>query len=155
MEQNNATAQRLFESFMQFRKVHWHESPIACLKPSELVILGCLEQVLEPLSVGVKMSTISSALKLAMPTVTELVKGLVENGYVERNPDPDDRRVVRVCLTATGAAVIRQAKEAFLQSFTGLVDYLGEEKGNQLVDLLSGVFAYYDQVSRAEMKMDA
>ena len=154
MEQNTATARRLFESFMQFRKVHWQQSPIASLKPSEVVVLGCIEHFPHTESDGVKMSELSSTLKLALPTVTELVSGLVQNGYAERNQDPQDRRAVRIRLTEAGALAIQQVREAFQQSFGGLVDCLGQEKSNQLIDLLSQVFTYFDQLSRAEMKMD-
>lgn len=154
MEQNNVTARRLFESFMQFRKVHWQQSPIASLKPSELVVMGCIEHFPDPESDGVKMSEISNTLKLAMPTITELVSGLVQNGFAERNQDPQDRRAVRVRLTESGALAIQQAQEVFLQSFGGLIDSLGQEKSAQLIDLLSQVFTYFDQLSRVGMKMD-
>ena len=42
------------------------------------------------------------ALSLPLSTATRLVGFLVDNGYAQRMPDPDDRRIVRVALTDSG-----------------------------------------------------
>jgi DNA-binding MarR family transcriptional regulator len=151
MEQKTAIARRLLGAFMQFRKVHWQPSPIAKLKLSELVVLGCIQKWALP-EEGLRMSEISGHLKLATPTVTELVNRLVKNGYVLRRRDLEDRRAVRVQLTESGSEAIMQAQTSFLESFVGLVEHLGPEKSNQLTELLTEVFAYYDQFNEVEMK---
>lgn len=51
------------------------------------------------------------------PSATRLVARLEEEGYVAREPDPDDGRSFRVSLTPAGAAHIhdvRSRKDAFL-----------------------------------------
>jgi DNA-binding MarR family transcriptional regulator len=51
------------------------------------------------------------------PSMTRIVGALEEMGYVVRTPDPDDRRAVRVVLTASGRRILdlnRSAKNAFL-----------------------------------------
>lgn len=40
------------------------------------------------------------------PSMTRIVNGLEERGYVERRPDQHDRRQCRVCLTDAGRAVL-------------------------------------------------
>lgn len=48
------------------------------------------------------MGELSNALSVPLSTATRMVDWLVANGYVQRLPDPADRRVVRVALTEKG-----------------------------------------------------
>jgi DNA-binding MarR family transcriptional regulator len=48
------------------------------------------------------MNDLASRMDVAPPTVTGIVRGLVERGLVERNHDPDDWRVVRITITDAG-----------------------------------------------------
>jgi MarR family transcriptional regulator, organic hydroperoxide resistance regulator len=49
---------------------------------------------------------------LQQPTMTKLLDRMVRDALVERAPDPRDRRVVRVQLTATGTALVDQLTTA-------------------------------------------
>lgn len=92
-----------------------------------------------------KVSDISKLLRVTPPTVTQILKGLEADGLVEREIDPTDRRVAFIKLTKKGELVTVKAREASLADFEGLVEYLGEERSNQLADLLTDVFAYFHE----------
>jgi DNA-binding MarR family transcriptional regulator len=71
------------------------------------------------------MGELSQALGTPMSTATRVVDALVEQDFVERRPDPGDRRVVRVTLTATGQTLydaantyLRKRAELLLRRFT-------------------------------------
>jgi DNA-binding MarR family transcriptional regulator len=51
---------------------------------------------------GLKMSELSLVLKVSNGNVTVIVDRLVEDGYVDRNPVPGDRRAHCVSLTKAG-----------------------------------------------------
>ncbi len=53
---------------------------------------------------GLRMSELSDRLILDKSKVTRIVDHLAQRGWVRREPDPDDRRAVRVVLTPTGQA---------------------------------------------------
>ncbi len=57
------------------------------------------------------MNEISSAMSLANSTMTRVVDQLVEKGLVERQVDPDDRRVVRIALTESGEEKLAQVRD--------------------------------------------
>jgi DNA-binding MarR family transcriptional regulator len=66
---------------------------------------------------------LASEAKISPSTITEVVEGLEEDGLVRREPDPDDRRAVRVALTAEG----RRHLQRFEQSMAlALADILQE-----------------------------
>ncbi|MET0727120.1 MAG: MarR family transcriptional regulator [Acidimicrobiales bacterium] len=48
--------------------------------------------------------------RVASPTITKVIALLHERGLVDKIPDPDDRRFVRVQLTRDGAALVERAR---------------------------------------------
>ncbi len=56
---------------------------------------------------GMTIGTISQKRGIDAPTVTGIIKRLEQNGLVERHNDREDRRVVKVKLTAEGEAITR------------------------------------------------
>ena len=68
--------------------------------------------------------------------VTLRVDRLEKSGLVERKRDPDDRRVVYVCLTTTGLSLIDDATTAHFQNELRLLSGLDDEQRRQLARLL-------------------
>ncbi len=50
--------------------------------------------------------------KISPSTITEIVEGLERDGFVRREGDPDDRRAVRVALTAEGRRHLQRFEHA-------------------------------------------
>jgi len=63
--------------------------------------LRCL-QMMATHADGSLTSQLARMLKVAVPTMTSMIDGLVERGMVERQPHPTDRRQVRLLLTTEG-----------------------------------------------------
>jgi DNA-binding MarR family transcriptional regulator len=59
----------------------------------------------------VRMSEIGKHMGASKPYMTHLVNKLIADGFVERIPDPNDRRVVNVTITEEG----RKAVKAFMK----------------------------------------
>lgn len=70
-------------------------------------------RVLHMASVGrPTLSDVAEALRVTRPTATRLVDGLVQRGWLVREPDPDDRRRIRLHTTPEGEAVKARVQEA-------------------------------------------
>ena len=69
-------------------------------------------------------------------TMTNRVDRLAARGFVERLPDPHDRRGVLVRLTPEGKAVVDGAFEALLENERALLADLPAKEHKQLVGLL-------------------
>lgn len=139
------TAQKLLSAFKRFNRVAWHQESFMGCKPSEIQLLFCIKKGMAQSDTPMKVSEISKYMHVTSPTITQLLKGLEANGLVERHIDSTDRRAVRVQLTRRGDLVSEKAGEAFFTSFSGLVEYLGEERSNQLAELLSDAFVYFTE----------
>jgi len=141
----NPMVQKLMRSFMQFNKAAWHQRTVAGCKPSEIRVLFCVKRGIQPGASEIKVSEISKLLHVTSPTVTQLLKGLEANGLIERRIDPVDRRAVGVSLTDKGECVTCQAMNDLTRSLQGLIEHLGEEESNQLIESLSKVFRYFSE----------
>lgn len=141
-------ALKLLESFGQFRKLHIHRESVCGLRPGEIGVMFYIKEHSGCGTDGIKVSELSNSMKVAPPSITQMINGLEDNGYVKRNPDKEDRRVIRIKLTEKGENVIKKAMENLLNVVDGLVEYLGEEKSNELTEILSSVFIYFNNIKK-------
>ena len=73
---------------------------------------------------GTPATKIAPLLGMEPRSLTRLIKKLEEDGFVSRKPDPEDRRSVRIFLTALGAekkAIAYQQVEKFNQAVRATV----------------------------------
>jgi DNA-binding MarR family transcriptional regulator len=69
-----------------------------------------------------RLSELSDHLHIAARSTTEVVDALEARGFVQRRPDPDDRRATLVALTDQGTragAAIKSARDAEADRFFG------------------------------------
>ncbi len=71
-----------------------HHSSIT---PGGMFVLGSLKR-----NGTLSMSDIGKCLAMPKPHITVIVDKLIDEGYVERQSDPKDRRVVNILLTKKG-----------------------------------------------------
>lgn len=142
------TAQKLLQSFMQFRKTGWHDKKVAGFNPSEFRVLIAIYREANAKNTEMKVSEISQLLQVTPPTITQIINVLERDGLIERTVDAEDRRAVKIKLTPAGIKATEDGRKAFTETFTGLVDYLGEEESKHLADLLFKVQQYFNDVSR-------
>lgn len=64
---------------------------------------------------------------VAPPTLTRIVAGLEDSGYVVRAPDPDDRRATRVEATDTAAELVAGVGLARVSRLRDRIDTLGDD----------------------------
>jgi DNA-binding MarR family transcriptional regulator len=70
-----------------------------------------------------RITELASLEHVAQPTMTVLVSRLEQRGWVERQPDPTDRRAVQVAITDAGTKVL---DELIAKRTTLLAERLGE-----------------------------
>lgn len=135
------------EAFHQFAKSDWRKQSVSGIKSSEVRVLLCLKMLANENEHGVNVSDISKRLSVTSPTVTQMVKSLMAEGYVERYNDPRDKRITLLRLTEKGEAAAQKAYERFAVVFTGLVERLGEEQSRSLIVLLNQIYNYFVEIA--------
>lgn len=89
---------------------------------------------------GVPLSEISSRMLCDNSNLTGIVDRLISKGYVERRPDPQDRRVSLICLTTDGAEKLRRIKPRHHARVSRRMRTLSQGEVAQLRDLLETLF---------------
>ncbi|MBV8641776.1 MAG: MarR family transcriptional regulator [Verrucomicrobia bacterium] len=72
-------------------------------------------------------------------TISGLLDGLERDGLIERCPDPEDRRLIRVNLTDAGQSFLDKIRPGYCRWFTSIVEPLDEDERQQLVFLLEKI----------------
>ena len=85
---------------------------------------------------GMRTSDLSSLMGVKPPTVTAIVNILESCHLVERQPDSDDRRSVRIRLSPLGLKVARENRERAFVQISRLVRKLGLEESRSFVKSL-------------------
>jgi DNA-binding MarR family transcriptional regulator len=83
-----------------------------------------------------RMSELAERLRIARRSATSLVDELAERGFVERLPDPADRRVVNVAVTPAGGALLDQLVQRRRAAAGDLTSVLDGRELRALRDLL-------------------
>jgi DNA-binding MarR family transcriptional regulator len=88
---------------------------------------------------NITMGEFSNALSVPLSTATRIADWLVDNGYIQRLPDSDDRRVVRVSLTDTGKELFKVIDQYIRQRMQQILSNLTAEERTILLTLVGKV----------------
>ena len=75
-----------------------------------------------------RIGELALAEQVEPPTMTRLVDGLQRDGYVAREPDPDDARAVRVRVTDAGTAALTEGRRRRVAAFSDLLKALPQRE---------------------------
>jgi DNA-binding MarR family transcriptional regulator len=106
------------------------------LRPSHGNVMEQLE-----LEDGLRLTELATRAGITAQSMGELVDDLEAKDYVERRPDPGDRRAKRIYLTNRGRKNARVAKRATADMEDYLVELLGEQGYHLLRGTLEDIIA--------------
>lgn len=123
--------------FRLIRTVERTKAQAAALR-GDNVERACFGLLVELADNGPKRTTALAEAVLADPsTVSRQVGQLVQLGYVERQPDPEDGRASRLAATERGLAHLREGRSRRNQMLAAVLSDWSAEDRQQLVRLLS------------------
>lgn len=94
---------------------------------------------------GASQRELAQHMRIEPPTLVRHLDKLAEQGLVERRPDPDDRRVVRVAITAAGRARLAELHAIVHELDDELRGILTKRDVEVLSRALPRVHAYFEQ----------
>lgn len=109
-------------------------SSLGEISPAQASMLASIELIGTP-----SLGELANAEQIQPPSVTRLVKGLQDAGYISQAADVNDRRSTRVTITASGKkalAEIRDRKTQFLNSKLNSLSPKELAKAEELAALL-------------------
>ncbi|SED03053.1 DNA-binding transcriptional regulator, MarR family [Nocardioides exalbidus] len=88
---------------------------------------------------GMRPSVLADELHIAPRSATEVADALVERGWVERAPDPTDRRASLLALTETGRDLVAQVDVVRRRASEEVLDVLTPDQRRTLHEILTVV----------------
>ncbi|MBN2500328.1 MAG: MarR family transcriptional regulator [Anaerolineales bacterium] len=101
------------------------------LSPPQIALLNWVA-----LSPGVNVLDIAHSLNVTPPTISVAARRLSEDGLLESQQDPDDRRIRRLYLTNAGQELVNQVWEHRSQTMKSFLAGLEPAEQIQLIKLL-------------------
>ena len=85
---------------------------------------------------GCHLQDIAEGLDLTSATVSVGIRRLVEEGWIERNPDPQDGRAACLHLTPESEGIFQKAAQAMVLGMRTFIEQLTSSEQEQLFGLL-------------------
>lgn len=91
-----------------------------------------LKMMLQEEPDGVSLKSLAKRMQMTIPATSLLVETMVSKGYMERKPNPNDRRAVCITLTTEGLALFSNVYARFHDELNERAKALTEEELNTL-----------------------
>lgn len=122
----NEAGKNIFEMSMAFRTKFFnpHSLSKTCdFPPSQIRVLFFLKGHGEN-----TMSALAHHLHISRPNLTPLIDKLIEDGYVERNANSKDRRILLISLSEKGWELLEEMDKTIIENFKERIKSLSNEE---------------------------
>ncbi|MDI3496184.1 MAG: hypothetical protein PWQ35_205 [Patescibacteria group bacterium] len=128
---------KIIENLLQNMYALRHKLIDNCASKKEVVITPSQGFILRFVAKNspTNIKTITQTLNITSSAATQLVGGLVDKGYLVRQANPDDRRIVTLSLSEKGKKLFKEFKEQGLQKMIELFDTLSDKELEQYANL--------------------
>jgi MarR family transcriptional regulator, organic hydroperoxide resistance regulator len=127
-------ANELFQNMIKTRKKAFHKK-VDELSLGERKILGYLSFGKN----GVTSGDISEHLNLSTPRVASALNSLSKKGFIERNKDEQDKRMVIVTITESGKCFVKEEHEEAMNMLEHILKKLGERDAKEFVRIITRI----------------
>jgi DNA-binding MarR family transcriptional regulator len=118
--------------------------PSGLRRQGDFEVLSLLRRVEPALLTPVE---VAQQLRTSQSGMTGKLDRLEEQGVIQRTPDPDDRRAIRLGITETGRALIDKAFDTALWVYESMVDGFTPNEMKRLDALLEKLLTRLDELS--------
>jgi DNA-binding MarR family transcriptional regulator len=126
------TAEKLFQmSFLFHNKMMRPvlQNSKSSLSPLQVHVLNTLKD-----NGTATMTLVANEIKMSKQQTTRVVDQLVSQGFVRRDFEEQDRRIIKISLTAAGEAELENIKEEAIEHMVAKIEMFDERKVAELND---------------------
>jgi len=104
------------------------------ISQSELLFFSALNNCL-----GISSPELAKNMGLSLSRISRVVDKLVVNGYLDRNPDSNDRRAITLCLTPKGKKIRSKIDEVRNECESRLIGAISSAEIEQFREVISKI----------------
>lgn len=113
------------------------------ITPPQMIILELLHKLDES-----KMTDLAHVLNVTTAAMTGIISRLVRDGYAVRVSEPDDRRIIKIRLTAKGANTVKSMTEHRKKMMIKIFGMISQEEREEYLNILSHVYEHLKEEER-------
>ncbi len=149
---NTKTLKQLLDScFLARRIVETLPELPHGMKPRHIHVLDTIHTIQETQS-ACRVSDVSSALNITMPSITRLIQELHALNLVEKYADENDKRATLLRLTEQGRTCVKYHVTDFQKEWTEALNELPDEKARAVTEVIEKLWQTMPR--KAEKKND-
>jgi DNA-binding MarR family transcriptional regulator len=103
---------------------------------------------------GVPSGDLSDKLDLTTPRVASALNSLAKKGYIERNRDENDKRMVIVSITEAGKSFMMEEYNKLISMMQQTLERLGENDAQELIRIIKRIKEITNEMSEQECRQD-
>jgi MarR family transcriptional regulator, organic hydroperoxide resistance regulator len=103
---------------------------------------------------GVPSGDLSESLDLTTPRVASALNSLAKKGYIERNRDENDKRVVIVSITESGKSYMMEEYNKLISMMQQTLERLGENDSKELIRIIKRIKEITHEMNDEECRQD-
>ncbi|MFV0413237.1 MAG: MarR family winged helix-turn-helix transcriptional regulator [Oscillospiraceae bacterium] len=144
------SASAVFEAMSQMRKVWESYKPEGSLKRSDMAMIINVARLTDDGKNPVTISKLAKGIHHSVPGVSQKISFLEKTGYVTREADEADRRIVYVTLTPKGKTMSDNNLRSILGRMERTLGRIGPEKTAELISLIHPLRQAAEEVLKEE-----
>jgi MarR family transcriptional regulator, organic hydroperoxide resistance regulator len=103
---------------------------------------------------GVPSGDLSEKLDLTTPRVASALNSLAKKGYIERNRDENDKRMVIVSITESGKSFMMEEYNKLISMMQQTLQKLGENDSLELIRIIKRIKEITNEMNEQECRQD-
>ncbi|UVI30003.1 MarR family winged helix-turn-helix transcriptional regulator [Paenibacillus spongiae] len=146
MSTDHTASHALLHALRQLKHIPWggRQGIDGCTR-SETIMLLSIRKGMRSNPSGLKLSDLSTFLRVTLPTVSQMVNVLTARGLLERSADPKDRRIVRIKLSTEGEEITSEIDSSMHRRLEELMEHLGAQRTRELIETLEDIYNFYNE----------
>ncbi len=112
-----------------------------------------LVQVFGSVAMELPVGRIAERLSISQPAASRLVKELEARGFINRHPDPDDLRIMKVRITKSGRAILRLIEGDVHEQLADFESRLAEDERAQLTSIYRAFLGISPSFQRGDSRV--
>ena len=142
--------QRVFVIMRRFKQEHY----LPLIEPtgvtqSEAHVITAIDRAKKEGNVAVQPHVVAKFLHQSPSAVSQILKMLEEKGFLKRERMSEDFRAVSLELTERGLLVAQEVDRMYKERFGDLLEYIGYEDAEHLLDTLEKILDYQREQAKA------
>jgi MarR family transcriptional regulator, organic hydroperoxide resistance regulator len=103
---------------------------------------------------GVPSGDLSDKLDLTTPRVASALNSLAKKGYIERNRDENDKRMVIVSITEAGKSFMMEEYNKLISMMQQTLERLGESDAKELIRIIKRIKEITNEMNDQECRQE-